>query len=170
MTPVGHRRLILIRHAKSAWDDPLLADHDRPLNGRGRAAAEDLGQWLASRDYVPDTVLCSTARRTAETFRGLAPAMGDLPEPQLLPDLYQASPDAMLAILRRATGSCVMLLGHNPGIAELAAMLPARAPVDPDFARFPTCATLVADFEIADWPALEPGRGTVLDFHVPPGR
>lgn len=170
MTPEGHRRLILIRHAKSAWDDPALPDHDRPLNGRGHEAAEDLGQWLASRDYLPDEVLCSTALRTVETFRGLAPGLPGAPEPRFLPELYQASPDLMLKVLRGATGRCVMMLGHNPGIAEFAQMLPARAPAEPDFHRYPTAATLVADFEIADWASLEPGRGTVLDFHVPERR
>jgi len=171
MTPEGHRRLILIRHAKSAWDDPLLRDHDRPLNPRGIAAAEDLGQWLASRDYRPDEVLCSTATRTVETLQGLAPAFDPaLPEPRLLPALYHAAPDVMLAVLRKAEGSCVMMLGHNPGIAEFAGRLPARPPADSDFIRYPTAATLVVDFEIGDWAEVEPGRGTVLDFHVPPRR
>ena len=58
------KRLILTRHAKSSWDDPLTPDHDRPLNDRGKAAAADLGQWLASRGYIPDEVLCSDALRT----------------------------------------------------------------------------------------------------------
>mgnify|MGYP001552457169 CR=1 FL=1 len=170
MTPEGHRRLILIRHAKSAWDDPLMADHDRPLNTRGREAAQDLGQWLASRDYHPDEILCSTARRTVETFDVAASGLGALPEPKLVANLYHASPDVMMAVLRKATGSCVMMLGHNPGIAEFARSLPARAPADPDFSRYPTTATLVVDFEIADWSALDPHRGTVLDFHIPERR
>ena len=61
------KRLILTRHAKSSWDDPLMSDHDRPLNERGKAAAADLGQWLASRGYVPSEVLCSDAVRTRAT-------------------------------------------------------------------------------------------------------
>ena len=64
------KRLILTRHAKSSWDDPMTPDHDRPLNERGKAAAADLGQWLASRDYVPEEVLCSDALRTRKTFSG----------------------------------------------------------------------------------------------------
>jgi phosphohistidine phosphatase len=67
------KRLILTRHAKSAWDDPAMADHDRPLNERGKAAAADLGQWLASRDYIPQEVLCSDAERTRKTWSGIAP-------------------------------------------------------------------------------------------------
>ena len=69
------KRLILTRHAKSSWDDPLMSDHDRPLNERGKAAAADLGQWLASRGYVPDQVLCSDALRTRKTWSGIAPAL-----------------------------------------------------------------------------------------------
>ena len=72
---VGMKRLILTRHAKSSWEDPLTPDHDRPLNERGRAAAADLGQWLASRGYVPGQVLCSDALRTRKTWAGIAPAI-----------------------------------------------------------------------------------------------
>ena len=68
MTPAGHRRLILTRHAKSAWDDPRLEDFDRPLNRRGLRAALELGEWLHSRGYEPDQVLCSSAQRTRETW------------------------------------------------------------------------------------------------------
>lgn len=170
MTPEGHRRLILTRHAKSAWDDPLIADHDRPLNGRGRRAAAELGEWLASRDYLPDEVLCSSARRTQETWAGVAGALPGAPAPGLLSALYHASPDMMLAELRKATGRCVMMLGHNPGIGEFAAILPAAVPHHPDFNRYPTCATLVVDFEIAAWSDLAPRRGSVLDFFVPSER
>lgn len=171
MTPAGHRRLILTRHAKSAWDDPTTADHDRPLNGRGRRAALELGEWLGSRGYEPDQVLCSTASRTRETWaRIVAAPLEVMPEVDYLDALFQASPDVMLNVLRGANGDCVMMIGHNPGIAELAAMLPARAPVDPDFQRYPTAATLVVDFEIAGWSDLRPGAGSVLDFFVPSGR
>ena len=83
------KRLILTRHAKSSWDDPLTPDHDRPLNDRGKAAAADLGQWLASRDYVPGEVLCSDALRTRKTFSGIAPA---LPERNLREQAYWVDP------------------------------------------------------------------------------
>ncbi len=171
MTPAGHRRLILTRHAKSSWDDPTITDHDRPLNGRGRRAALELGEWLGSRGYEPDQVLCSTAARTRETWTRIAAAPLEVtPEVECVEALYQASPDVMLKILRSAKGDCVMMLGHNPGIAEFAALLPARAPVDPDFQRYPTAATLVVDFEIGSWADLQPGAGSVLDFFVPSGR
>jgi len=171
MTPAGHRRLILTRHAKSAWDDPTLPDHERPLNMRGRRAALELGEWLHSRGYEPDEVLCSDASRTRETWSHLVAAPLEVtPDIQYLPALYHAGPDLMLKVLQRARGDCVMMIGHNPGIAEFAAMLPARAPSHPDFRRYPTGATLVVDFDMESWAELAPARGSVLDFFVPSGR
>ena len=128
------KRLILTRHAKSSWDDPLTPDHDRPLNERGKAAAADLGDWLASRGYVPDEVLCSDALRTRKTWSGIAPALPGTPILELKPALYHAGPDVMLAVLRHATGDTVMMIGHNPGIAEFAHRLVTRAPLNADFA------------------------------------
>lgn len=171
MTPAGHRRLILTRHAKSAWDDPSTADHDRPLNRRGRRAALELGEWLHSRGYEPDEVLCSTALRTRETWSTLAAApLEVMPRVSFVDALYHAAPEVMLDLLRRATGDCVMMIGHNPGIAALAAQLPARLPRDPDFLRYPTAATLVVDFDVKSWAEVVPGQGSVLDFFIPSGR
>ena len=67
-------------------------------------------------------------------------------------------------ILKTATHPTVMMLGHNPGISELAALLPARLPLDPDFRRYPTGATLVVDFQVDSWSQVEPGQGSVMDF------
>ena len=161
------KRLILTRHAKSSWDDPLTPDHDRPLNERGKAAAADLGVWLASRGYVPDQVLCSDAERTRKTWSGIAPALPGTPVLELKPALYHAGPDVMLAVLRHATGETVMMIGHNPGIAEFAERLVARAPANPEFSRYPTGATLVCDFAVGAWDQVGWGMGTVDDFIVP---
>ena len=161
------KRLILTRHAKSSWDDPLTPDHDRPLNERGKAAAADLGQWLASRGYVPDEVLCSDALRTRNTWSGIAPALPGSPVLELKPALYHAGPDVMLAVLRHAKADTVMMIGHNPGIAEFAAKLVAQAPRNAEFQRYPTGATLVADFAVDSWDQLGWGQGVVDDFIVP---
>ncbi|HSF64476.1 MAG TPA: histidine phosphatase family protein [Paracoccaceae bacterium] len=161
------KRLILTRHAKSSWDDPLTPDHDRPLNERGKAAAADLGDWLASRGYVPDQVLCSDALRTRKTFSGLAPALPATPVLDLKPALYHAGPDVMLAVLRHATGDCVMMIGHNPGIAEFAHRLVTRAPLHEGFAKYPTGATLVAEFDVGSWAEVQYGTGSTIDFVVP---
>lgn len=171
MIPAGHRRLILTRHAKSSWDDPLMEDRDRPLNARGRRAAHELGDWIASRGHDPEEVICSSATRTRETWEGVASAVLEVrPLVRFEAALYQAGPDVMMQVLKGATGASVMMIGHNPGIAEFAAMLPARAPADPDFARYPTCATLVVDFQIDSWADLTPGQGSVMDFFRPDGR
>lgn len=165
MTPLGHRRLILTRHAKSAWDDPALADHDRPLNERGRRSALALGDWMASRGYEPEEVLCSSSKRTQETWAMVAGAPLEVrPLLRIEPGLYHAGPEKMLTILRTASHPTVMMLGHNPGISELAALLPARVPLDPDFRRYPTAATLVVDFQIDSWSDVRPGEGSVMDF------
>ena len=161
------KRLILTRHAKSSWDDPMMPDHDRPLNERGKAAAADLGQWLASRDYIPGEVLCSDALRTRKTFSGIAPALPGTPVLELKPALYHAGPDVMMAVLRHATADVVMMIGHNPGIAEFAQRLVAHPPATPDFQRYPTGATLVVDFDAPAWASVGFGSGVAADFVVP---
>ena len=161
------KRLILTRHAKSSWDDPAMADHDRPLNERGRAAAAELGVWLASRGYVPGEVLCSDALRTRKTWSGLAPALPGTPVLNLKPALYHAGPDVMLAVLRHAAEDCVLMIGHNPGIAEFAGRLVARPPVSAEFGRYPTGATLVCDFGVESWAEVGFGQGVMVDFIVP---
>lgn len=161
------KRLILTRHAKSSWDDPLTPDHDRPLNARGQASAADLGAWLASRGYIPGEVLCSDALRTQATWAGLSPALPGAPILTLKPALYHASADTMQAVLQKATAATVMMIGHNPGIAEFARLLLARPPAHPEFARYPTAATLVADFDIPNWEALAWGQGSAVDFFIP---
>ncbi|MDF2140615.1 histidine phosphatase family protein [Paenirhodobacter sp. CAU 1674] len=171
MTPPGHHRLILTRHAKSSWDDPLMSDHARPLNARGRIAARELGDFLASRGLEPEEVLCSTALRTRETWDQVASAVIETrPDVHYRDDLYHADPAAMLGALKTATQATVMMIGHNPGIAEFAASLPARPIYDPDFRKYPTCATLIVDFQIASWADLQPGTGSVLDFFTPSNR
>ena len=171
MTPLGHCRLILTRHAKSDWDDPTLPDHDRPLNERGQRSARALGDWLASRGYDPEEVLCSSALRTRETWDCVAQAVFETrPDLRIEPALYLAAPEAMLRILKTATVPTVMVIGHNPGIAAFAAMLPARPPMDPQFRSFPTAATLVVDFQADTWAGVEPGQGSVRDFVRPDGR
>jgi len=161
-------RLILTRHAKSDWDDPLLSDHDRTLNARGRDAADRIGDWLRRQGLSPDAVLVSSARRTRETWQRIAARIADAPEPLICPDLYGSGSDRMLARLRATSGAgCVLMLGHNPATAHLAAELVARAPAHPRFSIYPTGATLVADFLIRTWAELCPGTGQTVAFVVP---
>ena len=160
-------RLILTRHAKSSWDDPLMSDHDRPLNERGKAAAVDLGTWLASRGYLPEQVLCSDAQRTWETWSMIAAQLPTKPVLDLKPSLYHASADVMLAVLRHAAAGVVMMVGHNPGIAEFAHRIVSRAPMNPEFQKYATGATLVCDFAVDNWADVNWGMGSPNDFIVP---
>jgi phosphohistidine phosphatase len=157
------RRLILMRHAKSAWDDPLLDDHDRPLNGRGRVSARVLGDWLRAQGYMPDMVLSSTSVRTRETFARLKITC----DAQFTGALYHASAERMMEVLQGATGECVLMLGHNPGIAWFAQSLVAAPPPHPRFYDYPTCATLVAGFDARSWEAVTPGSGVAKAFVIP---
>ena len=159
-------RLIIMRHAKSAWGNPSLSDHDRPLNDRGRKACTLLGPWLAEHEYLPDPVPCSRALRTKDTRDGSAPY---LPEADIRYDraLYLAEPEALRAALDRATADCVITIAHNPGIAAFAAEMAMAAPAHPRFGNYPTGATTVLDFKARDWGAVTPASGTVVDFVVP---
>ncbi|QDY69856.1 SixA phosphatase family protein [Qingshengfaniella alkalisoli] len=161
------RRLILIRHAKSSWSDAMLSDHDRPLNGRGRRAADAIGGWLTDQKAKPDQVLCSTATRTVETWARIAAAMMKPVEPKLLDTLYHASPEDILEKLRAAKGKTVALVGHNPGLAAFASLIVKEAPDHPKFAQYPTGATMIAEFKIDDWTDLKKRSGRVRAFLVP---
>lgn len=158
------RRVILMRHAKSSWGQPGLADHARPLNERGKRSARALGEWLRRRTFLPDQILSSTSRRTRETCERL----GFEVETRFLDSLYHAEPDDLLGALQQGEGECVLVLGHNPGIGDFAQDIVDTPPDHARFADFPTGATLVVDFDIDDWSALTPGtRGHVAGFVVP---
>lgn len=161
------RRLILMRHAKSDWTDEDATDHARVLNARGRAACDAIGAWLAARGHVPDEVLCSDAARTRETWDRIAGHLPGAAAATLRSDLYLAEPGGMLGALQGASGNVVAMVGHNPGIGSLAAGLLAERPAHDDFGRYPTLATLVAEFDIDDWSDIVPFTGRAVDFTVP---
>jgi len=119
-----HRHLHLLRHAKSSWDEPL-ADHDRPLNGRGRRSADALADHLAGVAVAPEVVLCSSARRTVETLERIRPGLPDDVEVVVEHNLYGASAHSLLSRVRGIADdvTAAMVIGHNPGIGDLAALL-----------------------------------------------
>ena len=160
-------RLILIRHAKSNWDDPFSDDHARVLNTRGLASATAIGQWMADNGYQPDEILCSDARRTAQTADLIIAALPKPPKLRLMHALYHAAPDTLMDTIHRETVTTVALIGHNPGIGMLANMLVADAPDHTRFSGYPTCATTVIDFDITNWTAMQRHSGTCTDFIVP---
>jgi len=157
------KRLILMRHAKSSWGDPMQEDHQRPLNGRGRRSAEALAEWLNANNIQPDQILVSSAHRTIETSERL-----NLDGEKTISDaLYHANPGEMMQVLKQATGQTVLMLGHNPGIAWFAREMVISPPAHPRFSDYPTGATLIVDFEIDQWRDIRPGSGRVFDFVTP---
>lgn len=155
--------LILMRHAKSSWDLPARPDHDRPLNVRGRASAQAMGTWLEMQGHVPDEAISSSAERTGQTFANL----GINCPVAFTRALYHAGAEDIRKTLSRCMQPKVLLIGHNPGIAECAERLIAEPSQHPDFWRFPTCATMVAQFDVADWAHLTWGSGRLIAFKVP---
>ncbi len=118
------RQLLLLRHAKSSWDDASQPDHARPLNARGRAAAATMRTTLRNLGLVPDVVLVSSARRTLQTLDALAP-WDETPLIEPMDQLYLATPAQILRIAARVseTVRSLMIVGHNPGLHDLALRL-----------------------------------------------
>jgi phosphohistidine phosphatase len=165
------RRLLLLRHAKSSWSEPGLADHDRPLSSRGRRAAAAVGDHLGQLVTPPELVLCSSAARTVETLERIRPALSPDAAVEIEPALYGASADELLARLRRlpATVRCALLIGHNPGIEALASRLVGKGEHDQRAAmarKFPTAALAHLAIE-QPWSALRPGTATLEQFWTP---
>ena len=142
------KTLLLVRHAKSSWGDQTLPDHERPLNHRGRRDAPRAGERLRERGVAPDVIVTSTAVRARSTAMILAQAL-DLGSDLILEDerLYGASPEDLLDVIRALDDelACVMLVGHNPEIGELASRL------SDEIADMPTCAVAEFRFDVADW-------------------
>ena len=157
---------MLLRHAKSDWPD--VPDRDRPLAKRGRRDAPVIGRWLHDHGYLPDAVVCSAARRTRETWDLLAPELGGSPSVTFEPRAYAASGLTLLYLVRELPEACrsALLIGHNPGISDL-----ARSLVEPDEAgiSFPTAAVAVLEID-GDWRGLAPGQARLLDFTTPARR
>jgi phosphohistidine phosphatase len=163
------RRLVLFRHAKSDW--PQVADHERPLAKRGRRDAPVLGRWLGESGYVPDAVVCSTALRARQTWElaaaGLAAAApGAEPPVRYEPRVYEASVLGLLMLVREfdpgwRTG---LIVGHNPGLAELTAGLAGPDAELP--AAYPTAFAAVLGLP-GPWAGATPGEARLLDFTIP---
>jgi phosphohistidine phosphatase len=163
------KSLYLLRHAKSNWKDPDLADHDRPLAGRGRRASKAIARHLGEKDIEPELVLCSSARRTRETLERLQPALGT-PTVRIEPELYAAGASVLLGRLRRVpdTVGSVMLIGHNPGIEDLALEIARPAPAMRELElKFPTGALATLVLDGASWRALDRGTAELVSFVRP---
>ena len=170
------RRLMLLRHAKTENDAPSGRDLDRRLDNRGRQDAADIGGWIGRHPPFPDSVLVSHAIRAHQTWEIAWEAMKDLvPEPQieLVPELYGADPAQLLQIIRAASETDprrLMLVGHNPGMHELALALAGSGDAAGRKAladNLPTSGLAIFDFAIDDWTDVAFRRGR-LELFVSP--
>jgi phosphohistidine phosphatase len=173
------RQLLLLRHAKSSWDDPAMSDHARPLNARGRRNAASMRVAIRNLGLTPDVVLVSSARRTLQTLEAMEP-WDENPIVEPMDTLYLATPAQILAILHGVTATVrsVMVVGHNPGLHDLAVLLASGQNVpserhnsDPAQIQrlregFPAGA--LAEFTIAaDWRDVTEGGGRLVHFLDP---
>jgi len=166
------KTLVLLRHAKSAWDNADLPDIDRPLSPRGQKAAPAMGERLKKAGYKPDVVLCSTATRTRETLDLMAGSLPKKAKIQYLKELYMAVPREMLNAVAKVPDSAqtVMLVGHNPGIGSLAGWLAGEG--DSELLakirrKFPTAAAAVITFDVARWSDITGEGGKLVAFLRP---
>ena len=157
------KRVWLLRHAKSSWDDPGLVDHDRPLAPRGRKAARRMARWASDNGVRPELVLCSTALRARSTLELILDALG-APEVEIEGGLYHAAAVDLLERLRVVPTDIadVLVIGHNPTLHELACVI---APPGPE--AFPTGALAELRLSIDAWADLRPGCGQLGTFVVP---
>jgi phosphohistidine phosphatase len=163
------KRLYLLRHAKSSWKDTSLPDHDRPLAGRGRRAAKAIARHLREHGIEPELVLCSSARRARETLERIEPALAT-PTVRVEVDLYAASAPALLERLQAVpdTVESVMLIGHNPGLQDLALDLARRSPTVGELAaKYPTAALATLEFSASNWQALDRDTGELIELVRP---
>ena len=174
------RRLMLLRHAKTEHDAPTGRDQDRRLDQRGRLDAAAIGTWIGRHPPLPDAVLVSTAVRAQQTWEIARDAMKDavrdqVPQPkvELLDELYGAEPAQLLRIIRLAgvtDPARLMLIGHNPGMHELALMLAGSGDAAAKKSledNLPTAGLAILDFAVDDWNGVAFRRGELVRFTSP---
>lgn len=158
-------RLILLRHGKSDWHDHSLDDFDRPLSPRGLRDVPEMGRRLARRGQAPDLIISSTAVRAISTARAVARELG-YREDRIVEatGLYHAAPRTILSFIREAPASAhtLMIVGHNPGMTELANMLD-----DVRIDNMPTCGMLCVESDAAGWSEMEPATARFAWFDYP---
>lgn len=167
------KKILLLRHAKSAWNVPNQSDHDRPLNDRGERAARVMAAHIVAKAPRPDLILCSTAARTRQTLAPLVTALGNPTPPiSLEKQLYLASESDLMGRLQTLSQDIgtVLLVGHNEGIGELAAALAGQGPRDALERlreKYPTGTLATLALRHGPWSALAPGTCELLAFVRP---
>jgi phosphohistidine phosphatase len=144
------KTLLVMRHAKSSWEESALHDHDRPLNKRGKLNAPRMGRLLRELDVVPELIMTSSARRARDTAEAVADQSGYEGDIQVVEELYAAPPEAYLEALAAAEDRYerILIIGHNPGLEELLELLTGEREA------LPTAAIARVDMTIQSWQAL----------------
>lgn len=158
------KTLLILRHAKSSWDDPGLKDHDRPLSPRGARDAPRMGRLIVEEDLVPERILSSTAVRALATAELAAAEFDTDVEMEITRELYLASPHTCVEVVGELGGptDTVMVVGHNPGISALVTVLTGECE------EMPTAALAAVELDIEEWDELgSAGQGTLVDFWRP---
>ena len=164
------KTLTLLRHAKSSWDDATSRDFDRPLNARGRRAAETIGRAMRSESLRYDAVIASPAVRVVETIDGVAAGSGMALAPHYDRRIYLASTAALLDLVHEADDAhaSLMIVGHNPGTESLALLLSRpgshRSEIE---VKFPTGTLVEMRFDVARWSDVDRGGGIIVRFIRP---
>lgn len=166
------KRLYLLRHAKSDWANPNLADIDRPLNERGIKISQRLGALFQDMSIHPDLILCSPARRTRQTLSFIQEGTGEDYPVKYDAGLYEGRASDIEAIIRAVPEDVdeLMVIGHNPGLETLAHQLMAGGQSKPLLKlheKFPTGGLAILSFSITTWADLVADTGSLIDFIVP---
>ena len=162
--------LYLLRHAKSSWADPAIPDQERPLAPRGQRDGKRIAKHLARLGIQAELVLCSTAERTRQTLELVRPALGTTGNTRLEAELYAASSDELLERIRGVAEevASVMLIGHNPGLQDLALVLASGGVgLERLQAKFPTAALATLTFANTSWSQLWHGDAVLAAFVAP---
>jgi len=160
------KTLILVRHAKSSWNDPAQRDIDRPLNERGRNDAPMMAERLLKRDIHPQRILCSPALRTVSTAEVFAKHLAIPPGLiHMERQIYLASSGHLLHLLKHQDDNidCIMLVGHNPALTDFFNDLCVDARID----NMPTCCVAELKIPIENWTSLEFSMAEMIDLDYP---
>ena len=164
------KTLTLLRHAKSGWDVPVARDFERPLNARGRKAARAMGREMRRLGLSFDQVLASPATRVVETLTELAQGYGHAVDTSFDEAIYLAPVESLLALVRAADDgdARLLLVGHNPGMEQLALLLSGTGALRDEIAvKYPTGALAEIGFDVAHWREVAPGEGKLVRFIRP---
>lgn len=167
------KKLTLLRHAKSGWDDPVARDFDRPLNGKGKRAAHRVGEYMRAHKLHFDHVVASPAARVVETIEHLADGAAERLVPAWDKRVYLASAVSLLDVVQEADNrhASLLLVGHNPGLEDLVLLLVPDRPEDEARdqveEKFPTASIAEISFPVDRWEDIRPNSGELSMFVRP---